>query len=93
LLALVEADANGLKRGVRVLDLTSIRKRLQEVREVTPKETLQSPLSGDEIMDLLNIPAGPEVGVWKGKLLEKVLEGELQPGDKEAAKRLLITTD
>ncbi len=93
LLALVEADANGLKRGVRVLDLTSIRKRLQEVRVVTPKETLQSPLSGVEIMELLNIPAGPEVGVWKGKLLEKVLEGELQPGDKEAAKRLLITTD
>lgn len=93
LLAVVEADLQGLKTGVQKLQLEPIREQLRAVREATPVHTLQSPLSGAEIMKLLNIPAGPEVGVWKNKLLEKVLEGELAPDDKEGARLLLITTD
>jgi poly(A) polymerase len=89
LLALVEADANALKIGVKALNLEPIRRRLEEVRRATPRASLESPLSGAEIMDILGIPSGPEVGRWKRFLIEKVLEGELSPGDKESAAAVL----
>jgi poly(A) polymerase len=90
LLALVEADANGLKRGVKKLDLTQVRNRLAEVQAATPRTTLESPLSGEEIMSLLKLDSGPEVGRWKSYLTERVLEGELLPGDGESARRMLL---
>jgi poly(A) polymerase len=90
LLELVDADANGLKAGVRVMDLTAIRDQLQLVQRQTPVETLDSPLSGEEIMDLLDLPSGREVGRIKHVLTEKVLDGELAAGDKEAAKRIAL---
>ncbi len=89
LLALVEADAAGLKKGVKALDLAPIRQRISDVQKATPREVLISPLTGAEIMAALGIDPGVEVGRWKSFLTEKVLEGELQPGDKENARKLL----
>jgi poly(A) polymerase len=89
LLDLVEADANALKRGVRVLDLAPIRARIEEVSKATPRAELESPLSGAEIMELLGLEPGAEVGRVKQMLVEKVLEGELAPGDKDGARKLL----
>jgi len=89
LLTLVEADASSLRPGVRALDLAPIRAQIAAVSQETPRETLESPLSGEEIMAVLGIGPGREVGKWKQFLTEKVLEGELQPGDKEAARALL----
>lgn len=89
LLALVEADANGLKAGVKRLNLEPVRQRLAEVQQQTPRSTLQSPLSGEEIMALASIEPGRRVGEIKALLTEKVLEGELQPGDKEAAAQIV----
>jgi hypothetical protein len=40
-------------------------------------------------MALLGLEQGPEVGKWKSFLTEKVLDGELAPGDKTAAEELL----
>jgi len=91
LLRLVDADANALKASVRVFDLAPIRVRLQEVLMATPVETLQSPLSGEEIMVLTGLPSGREVGAIKKMLTEKVLEGELRPDDKEEARRLVMS--
>lgn len=90
LLDLVEADTASLRPGVKQLDLEPIRQRLAEVSMSTPRSTLESPLTGKEIMELLHLTPGPEVGKWKNFLLEKVLEGELEPGDKEAAKAALL---
>ncbi len=87
LLQLVEADANGLKAGVRVFDLDPIRERLAAVAVETPVHQLQSPLSGQEIMKITGLAAGPEIGQIKRSLTEKVLEGELQPDDKTAAEQ------
>lgn len=89
LLALVEADAGALKPGVKVMDVAAVRKRLEEVRTSTPASMLESPLSGSEIMALTGLPEGPEIGRVKAMLLEKVLEGELAPGDKEGARAFL----
>jgi poly(A) polymerase len=89
LLALVEADANALKAGVRTLDLGRIRERLAEISLQTPRAALESPLSGVEIMQALGIQQGPKVGEIKTMLTERVLDGSLQPFDKEAALKLL----
>ncbi len=88
LLVLVEADAEALKPGVRRLDLAPIRAQIAKVARATPRKTLVSPLSGDEIMEALRLPAGETVGRLKAALADAVLEGTLKPGDKPAAVRL-----
>jgi poly(A) polymerase len=90
LLALVEADADALKVGVRVFDLAQIHAQIASVQAVTPIERLESPLSGEEIMAELGLSAGPAVGEAKAFLTEHVLEGTLAPGDKAAARQLLL---
>ncbi|RYG19799.1 HD domain-containing protein [bacterium] len=89
LLELVEADASSLAPGVRKLELTPIRERLDEVRRATPAGSLVSPLSGKEIMEITGLPPGEEVGRIKATLTEAVLDGRLATGDKEAARHLL----
>jgi poly(A) polymerase len=91
LLALVEADAGALKAGVKVMNLAQIRERIAEVQAATPRETLESPLTGEEIMALAGFPSGPDVGRAKTFLTERVLDGDLAPGDVENAKKLLKT--
>jgi poly(A) polymerase len=92
LLELVSADASALKPGIRKLDLAPIRSQLAQVQLETPRSALESPLSGEEIMEIKQIAPGLEVGKWKRFLTEKVLDGELAPGDKEAARQLLETS-
>jgi poly(A) polymerase len=89
LLELVEADANGLKAGIRVLDLTPIRAKLATISYETPVATLDSPLSGEEIMELTSLPPGREIGRIKKLLTEKVLDGELAPEDKTSAAEIV----
>lgn len=84
-LSLVKADANALKPGVKVLDIESVRAQLDQVRRATPAETLESPLGGREIMELLNIAPGPRLGRLKSLLQEDVLEGKIKVGDKATA--------
>jgi len=90
LLRLVDADTRALRPGLKTLDLEPIKARLGEVVRATPRAALESPLSGDEIMELLHLEPGPEVGKIKNLLLDKVLEGELAPGDKEKARELIV---
>ena len=90
LLNLVDADANALKKGVRVLDLNEIRCTIDRVRSATPPEILNSPLSGEEIMNLTGLKPGKEVGKIKKMLDEMVLDGQLQPDDIEKAKDIVL---
>jgi len=89
LLELVDADCRALKPGVRIMDLSEIWVRLQEVQTATPHHVLESPLSGIEIMALTGLPAGREIGRLKQLLTEKVLEGILRPDDKSTAANLI----
>lgn len=89
LLDLVQADVNSLRPGVITMDLDAIRQQISAVQAQTPRETLQSPLTGEEIMLILNLPAGPEVGAAKSFLTEQVLEGVLAPDDRANAEVLL----
>lgn len=90
LLLLVEADRDAHRPGVPLMDLGPIRERLATVSASTPKETLESPLNGEEIMAVLGVEPGEPVGKWKAFLCEKVLEGDLIAGDKVGARRLLL---
>lgn len=90
LLALVAADAESLRPGLKTIDLEPIRRKLETVTRTTPARSLESPLSGEEIMELLHLQPGPEVGRVKQMLLDKVLDGELVPGDKERARGLAL---
>ncbi|MEI7576890.1 MAG: HD domain-containing protein [Armatimonadota bacterium] len=82
LLDLCEADRLAHKNGA---PLTDLRQRIDKVRKETPAESLESPLSGEEIMELLSLPPGPEVGVWKKRLVEALIEGTIEDPDSARA--------
>lgn len=90
LLDLVEADSKGLKTGVARLDVDAIRARLAEVSVATPRSTLESPLTGEEIMGALHLEPSAEVGRLKEALREAVVEGHIEPNDKPGAIRYLF---
>jgi poly(A) polymerase len=48
----------------------------------------ESPLSGDELMQLFDREPGPWIKVVKGQLSSLVLDGDLAPGDRVAAERI-----
>ena len=52
-------------------------------------EELRSPLSGIEVMEILNIPQGPEVGKAIDFLTEEVIEGRIKPLSKVEATQAL----
>lgn len=89
LLNVVQADTMSLKPGIVTANMREIRDRIEQVSSTTPAELLESPLDGREIIAQLGIAPGPEVGQWKKLLLDRVLEGDLQPRDKEKARAIL----
>ncbi len=48
----------------------------------------ESPLSGDDLVAMFDRPPGPWIRVIKDRLSALVLDGELAPGDREAAERI-----
>lgn len=89
LILLTECDSRAIGRIPKEIDFEEVRERVSKVKTVGGKRVLASPLDGEEIMNLLKIPAGPEVGRWKKRLEEAVIEEEIAIGDKEGAKKLL----
>lgn len=89
LILLTECDSRAIGRTPKEIDFEAVRERVSQVKTEGGKRVLVSPLDGKEIMDLLKIPAGPEVGFWKKRLEEAVIKEEIVIGDKEGAKKLL----
>lgn len=73
---------NNLEVERKILGDQYIDSMLEKINQVEEKK--QPVLTGSEIMQLLNIPPGPEVGKWV-----KFLSDNPQITDKEAAKRLI----
>lgn len=90
LMRLIEADRAAHKPGVDHGDLPAVKALVAKVQAETPAETLESPLSGAEIMELLDVAPGPEVGKWKARLTELVLDGIITPEDKDGARAALL---
>jgi len=59
--------------------------RIQEVVEKDAMRAFQSPLRGDEIIQLLGVPPGPIIGQIKHAIEEAILEGEI-PNEYDAAR-------
>jgi len=62
--------------------LDELERRLRDVLSERPSR-LASPVDGEDIMSIRNLPAGPEVGRIKARLTELVLDGEI-PAEREA---------
>ncbi len=51
--------------------------------------TIESPLNGNEIMDILNVKEGPHLKEAKDLLVNAIIDGKLNQGDKTTAAELL----
>lgn len=91
LFALCRADVTS-RRPQKVAEaharLDSLIQRSRRMDEEEQAQPLASPLNGHEIMALFGRPPGPWVGKVKNYLLSLVLEGQLDPQDKERAVEL-----
>lgn len=85
LLDLMEADAAAMRADVPRLDFDGLRAQLGLTELATPAAMLQSPLSGEQIMERLGLEPGPRVGEAKKHLTELVISGDLAPDDAEGA--------
>ena len=61
-----------------------VEKRIAQVEERDRIRNFQSPVRGEEIMKICNIPPSREVGIIKSKIEEAILDG-LIPNEYEAA--------
>lgn len=89
LLEVCEADATALARIPKGIDFSDVRAKLAQVGQAVENRTFESPLSGAEIMAIAGLEPGPEVGRMKQMLSDAVVEGQIAPDDKEAAKQYL----
>ncbi len=90
LFALHRADVSALSdEHTNVSRAHLLEERIESLESAHPSAGLQSPLTGQEIMETLHLSPSPEVGRWKEFLLSEVLEGRLGAEDKPAAVRLL----
>ncbi|PIF01164.1 MAG: tRNA nucleotidyltransferase [Paludibacter sp.] len=65
-----------------------VREKLKAIEEKDKIRNFQPPIDGKEIMTLLNLPQGAEVGVVKSKIKEAILDGVI-PNEYEAAKEYM----
>lgn len=89
LLELAKADRIGANPNASVASLRDLEQRIDVILQRLPLEAFQSPLGGREIMELLDIPPGTKIGEVKDFLMEEILDGRLDPEDKDAARRLV----
>jgi poly(A) polymerase len=66
--------------------IDELRERIQHVQSQVKEHPIQSPLDGNELMALFGRKPGPWLREVKQRLQDLVIEGTLQPDDKEAAK-------
>ena len=92
LLLLCRADiTSGNPRRVQqhLANFDYVVQRLHEVEEKDKMRAFQSPVRGDEIMQVCGIPPGPQVGKLKKIIEEAILEGEI-PNEHDAAYEYLL---
>ena len=90
LVELAKVDRLGANPHADIESIDELERRMEDILLKTLIVELESPLDGREIMELLNLPPGPDVRKVKDFLTEEVIEGHLSPKDKESAKKLVL---
>ena len=99
LLALAAADVTSARSERQLAAerrIQGLRARIEKIREQHDLVTFDSPLDGNDLMAMFDRPPGRWIAAIKNHLRELVLDGELEPGDRETATRIandLINTD
>jgi poly(A) polymerase len=91
LLDLVAADVTSAreeKQRAAATRIAALRAHITRLEEDEALAQLKSPLDGDDLMSLFNRPPGRWIAIVKDHLRELVIDGELAPGDKEAAAKI-----
>lgn len=65
-----------------------VERMIQEVEEKDHLRNFKPPVNGQEIMQLLGLKPGPEIGIIKNGIQEAILEGEI-PNERTAALELM----
>jgi poly(A) polymerase len=92
LITLCRADitSKNLQKVEKYLDnYDLVMKKVKEVEEKDKLRAFQSPVRGDEIMKVCNIPPGKTVGLIKSEIEEAILDGVI-PNNYQAAYEYLI---
>jgi poly(A) polymerase len=94
LLKLARADITGSaprRRGVAVASWESLKERVDEVRAGDAIERLESPLDGNDLMEMFGRPPGRWIKPLKDYLQGEVIEGRLAKDDRARARELAET--
>ena len=70
-----------------------VEKKILDVQAKDELRNFQSPVRGNEIMEICGLKQGREVGVIKHRIEEAILEGEIKNDYDEAMKYLLKIKD
>ncbi len=92
LLLLCRSDittGNQNKKKRRLKNYDYLEKRIEEVLELDKLREFQSPVRGEEIMEICNIKGGPTIGKLKTAIEEAILDGKI-PNEYEPAKEYLL---
>jgi poly(A) polymerase len=96
LIALCRADITSKNPSKVNKYLNNYEKVVEKVHQVKEKDKLrafQSPVKGDEIMEICNIPPSKKVGEIKSAIEEAILEGEIANTHEDALTYLLKIKD
>ena len=70
-------------------NFAAVEQKIAEVEQKDHIRNFQPPVTGDEIMQIFNIPPGRVIGEMKEQIKEAILEGEIK-NDREEAMALLM---
>jgi poly(A) polymerase len=91
LFALSRADITSqreAKVAARMALVQDLEDRIRELRAQEETEKIKSPLDGNDLISMFGRPPGPWIKEVKERLLNAVLDGEIDPEDREAAEAL-----
>lgn len=90
LLCKADITTKNSKKAERYLkNYEKVYQKIIDVRERDQLRAFQSPVRGEEIMEICSLSPSPAIGYIKHMIEEAILEGEI-PNDHDAAKELLM---
>jgi poly(A) polymerase len=85
-----KADVGALSKDHQNMDRAhSMREKIDTLEQKQPSQSIVSPLTGIEIIEILGEASGPKIGRLKDLLVGLVIEGKLAQDDKAEAERIV----